>query len=616
MCEKCNDSKPIDSAESDEDQIFYCDVTGDETPKGDLQAVTSSGGVAMKVCPSELRENFFKCSDCGGYHHDDNQRYIENRDDVCDDCYCESYFHCDDCGCNHHQNDYNSTCDGGVCDNCIDNYERCEECGERSALNLSEGEECPNCGHCSYSDSEEDYGIIYHYDYRPDFVTFGTATKKSPFLGFEIEIESRNDREELAQHCNDSFIDCYLKNDGSLNDGFEVVSMPKTLEEHRESGYESAMKRAIELGGRSHNTETCGIHVHIDKSAMSEAHKVRFGMFFALCKPQLEVLARRDSQRWCEYKEITRNFRDYKENEGDRYEAINWLNRPTVEVRIFKGTLKYSTFMASMELCHAVYNFTMDKHSFSTHLNDKKVFNRFYKFVLKNRHEYMVLINYIDTKEYFTDEILNSAPNPAKGIYKTDTPKESLYKSLAMDNFSELSCQTLADFSSVLQETNESIQFSNLCTLLVNLNFSHSRILSVLQCFRESDILSERFNSDNRMYSLKEYLDSIRSDTLDSLTDTSRLRAHLGLSLLFGTSAVNSITQIAVDILPVGIYDRYEALIDALTTLNYTLEAIRDILDCIVASNFYGTHFNNNVRATDLVSYLAQLASRRYAVSF
>ncbi|MCU6720217.1 amidoligase family protein [Porcipelethomonas ammoniilytica] len=56
----------------------------------------------------------------------------------------------------------------------------------------------------------------------------------------------------------------YIKSDGSLDYGMELVSHSCSLEYYRQGmNWQKLMRKAAELGYRSHNTKTCGLHVHI-----------------------------------------------------------------------------------------------------------------------------------------------------------------------------------------------------------------------------------------------------------------------------------------------------------------------------------------------------------------
>ena len=47
----------------------------------------------------------------------------------------------------------------------------------------------------------------------------------------------------------------YIKSDGSLEDGFEIVSHPMTLEYHTEEmNWKEVLREAVSMGYRSHQT--------------------------------------------------------------------------------------------------------------------------------------------------------------------------------------------------------------------------------------------------------------------------------------------------------------------------------------------------------------------------
>ena len=50
----------------------------------------------------------------------------------------------------------------------------------------------------------------------------------------------------------------------------EIVTHPMTLDYHMHFCWERIMKRAIALGYRSHQTSTCGLHIHVNRNSLSE----------------------------------------------------------------------------------------------------------------------------------------------------------------------------------------------------------------------------------------------------------------------------------------------------------------------------------------------------------
>ena len=123
-------------------------------------------------------------------------------------------------------------------------------------------------------------------------------------------------------------------------------------------------EKAVELGYLSHRTATCGLHVHISRSAfgLDEAAQdsaIAQGALFLR-----EALGRAAQVqpphtppagavgRPLRIQGAARELLDYakKGYHGGRYTCVNLQNRDTVEFRMFRGTLKPSTILATLEL--------------------------------------------------------------------------------------------------------------------------------------------------------------------------------------------------------------------------------------------------------------------------
>ncbi|WP_312635403.1 hypothetical protein [Oscillibacter sp.] len=58
----------------------------------------------------------------------------------------------------------------------------------------------------------------------------------------------------------------YIKHDGSLNKGMEIVTHPMTLDYHKARMlWAAAMEMALAKGYYSHRAETCGLHVYVSR---------------------------------------------------------------------------------------------------------------------------------------------------------------------------------------------------------------------------------------------------------------------------------------------------------------------------------------------------------------
>ena len=127
------------------------------------------------------------------------------------------------------------------------------------------------------------------------------------------------------------------------------------------------MHTAINQGYRSHNTSTCGLHIHVNRSCLGERHDEqdeaisRILFFVESNWNELLKFSRRTEysmNRWAARYGFEKSGREilYKAKKGNngRYAAVNLMNYSTIEFRLFRGTLKYNTFIATLELVNLI----------------------------------------------------------------------------------------------------------------------------------------------------------------------------------------------------------------------------------------------------------------------
>lgn len=283
---------------------------------------------------------------------------------------------CDDCNSLEHQDDMRYAYDGdrAICESCCDrNYHWSDY---RDTYIHDDDED------------EDDNGLIGEYhssSERLEHIPSLHDKHKNPiYLGLELEMETNgSDRYTKAEQLlnaigryNDgknSHQYCLLENDGSLDDGFEMVTGWTGLDVHEQQlkFFENPF-----TGMRSHDTRTCGLHIHICKTGMSMSHASKLILFINESGNQklIRSIARRENPDYAKIKNKKADYRwlrDAKESStntkyqlmqlnADRYEALNFKNSNTVEFRMFKGTLKYSTIMACLEFTYASWHFARD----------------------------------------------------------------------------------------------------------------------------------------------------------------------------------------------------------------------------------------------------------------
>lgn len=171
------------------------------------------------------------CDFCGCEIADGYGMYVEG-DLLCNDCVDEQTVTCEHCGeviwsCNSVSD--HDTC---LCQECFDrHYHRCESCDRIINENDTYWENgLPYCCNCYEEICDEE---IEDYDYKPDPIFYGSGNR---FFGVELEINEGGKDNDNVRQLKDSanYRDerIYIKLDGSLNYGMEIVSHPMTLRYH------------------------------------------------------------------------------------------------------------------------------------------------------------------------------------------------------------------------------------------------------------------------------------------------------------------------------------------------------------------------------------------------
>ncbi len=312
------------------------------------------------------------CSHCGELIADENYGHI-NGEVICSDCierYCTT---CERCGALMWDSDSYGDDYTVLCRSCYENhYTRCYDCDVLIHNDDSyeyDGEYyCRECyDNVCYGDS------IHDYNYKPEPIFYGDAKR---YFGVELEIDIGGKdcayADEILAIANDSAEHIYIKSDGSLNDGMEIVTHPMTLEYHKNFCWNDIMHKAVSLGYRSHQTSTCGLHVHVNRNSFGESSQEqeevisRILYFVEHHWNELLKFSRRSEytmNRWAArygYEHTPKAIMDKaKKGNNGRYAAVNLCNYHTVEFRMFRGTLKFNTFIATIELVNRICDVAM-----------------------------------------------------------------------------------------------------------------------------------------------------------------------------------------------------------------------------------------------------------------
>lgn len=220
------------------------------------------------------------------------------------------------------------------------------------------------------------------------------------FMGFELEVEVDSyigDKSEklgnylTKQGVIDHF---YLKEDGSLDNGFELVSHPITLNYARKKLKLKKILKWLRSNGFE-SQDNCGLHIHIGTDFLSEEDIVKLRAFFSLNKYFLYVFSKREEidNNYCMYERFNLDRFISGEVPEDRYWALN-LNteQDTVEIRIFSSTLDENRFFAYLGFVDALVRYCK-KYTLKTIIqgqNSESSWNYFISWLVDYKRKYKI----------------------------------------------------------------------------------------------------------------------------------------------------------------------------------------------------------------------------------
>lgn len=362
LCESCY-----------EDGYCTCEDCGEVIACDDAVTIHDWRGNAVSyVCDDCADHNYYQCADCDQYFTEDAV-YTDSNDMVlCQHCYDWHDWHtCEDCGCFvRYPNEGDDEC--WYCDDCIGSHRR----GDDFSTHLDD------------AGSYDNGAAIHNYSFKPSAVIRKRMNEAERELTFGLELEVDGNDSALygraiptAQAIKDMTDRVYMKHDGSLSNGFEIVSHPGTLAHHMyEMPWKGICAKALKAGFRSHDAGTCGLHIHVGRAGLgsteAERNRTIRKVIILMNRYWTEIsrfTRRTDSQlnQWAERNGVSGYSLDREiddcwaeripicNNHSNRYHAINCENEATIEFRIFRGTLKRDTIIASIQLCWNICKYAM-----------------------------------------------------------------------------------------------------------------------------------------------------------------------------------------------------------------------------------------------------------------
>lgn len=364
---------------------------------------TNEGNNLQPEENEEEEEEIPTCPRCEETEEDCECSLCENCDEYLDHgCECQTCQNCDE----RFNSDGCERC--GYCQRCIDrgrvDHYTCDGCG---SCHNGDRHSCNNCGHAdccaSFSCSEESHcedccscrpSFVRSYSCReyPDSIP-ANAPRSFLYTGVEVETEANSD--SILTSASDKIHhkhghEVLMKEDGSLDNGIELVTGKYSLEA-QQALWPRLAETATKAGLRSWKHETTGLHVHLSRRFFSQLALGKFVVFVnsdnATIRRNLRKLAGRDSNSYACISKKTLCKAIHSDSE--RYEAVNLTNSATIEVRIFKGTLKASHILADIEFCHALAYWVRECSILRC-----ESWEEFWAYVLKNKKQYRNLVNF------------------------------------------------------------------------------------------------------------------------------------------------------------------------------------------------------------------------------
>ena len=240
-------------------------------------------------------------------------------------------------------------------------YQLCDECGLCFSRDYDMHHRDGDC-YCDECWEDMDPVIYEYHKYYDGYYPRSLARESPLFMGFELEVDDvREDCEDLASRVLDGDSTGVLHCEYDCTVAFEFISQPCTLEYHKNQHYNDWFLSELDGKCSSHDAGTCGLHVHVNKSFFDDRGYDRLKTILFFFKEELFQFSRR--QRWdygySDFGEIIRknNVTMHKAKNTKHYGHSTWFNEnnsSTYEFRFFRGTLRYETFMASLELVHNI----------------------------------------------------------------------------------------------------------------------------------------------------------------------------------------------------------------------------------------------------------------------
>lgn len=356
-----------------------CEFCGSRRPKEDNILKINLGKALLNFCDNDciILYGLKKCNHCSKWHNK-NELQESSRGHVCIPC-LSAFFH--------------------ICSECNNIYRLTDLLQSDS----SNDRICHNC-------HENSKKLIHDHSYKPIFSFQKMVWENTRYLGIELEIEipenysrskiadrikvwlSQQPKTKSGKKINKLV---YMKNDGSLNNGIEIVFHPFTLKAFHENFKLQPFLKFLQ-DNNAQISRNCGMHVHVSKEKLTTNQLLRGKWFFHKCEQFLKKFSDRSKFDYCRFDSVVRD--NPYEQEYGHYSVLNLgvENSKTLEVRIFNATLDYKKFLANLQFSDVFVDYIQNAPglTFFKTASSHIIWQDFIDYA-KRKNMYQILTSYI-----------------------------------------------------------------------------------------------------------------------------------------------------------------------------------------------------------------------------
>jgi hypothetical protein len=358
----------METVETDEtDGVLICADCGCEVDENDV--IIWNGKYYCSDCVS-------MCEECGKYYFScDSVSVNMGRYSgiVCSDCADSHFMVCENCGEYYYIADMTDTSNGWVCENCLEDYIQCPDCGtyvHGDNMCYSEIDNEYYCDDCLCNHERDENMVQSYHSGHNDGIQFYANHIDKPVntynlpekihMSFELETDkypNSNEYDECAEELSDGYGKwLHMENDGSLDNGIEIIIQPHSYDYLINSSFINHITDVVSShNGKSYHTNTCGFHVHVNKAYLNEYVSA---LIINKIPDAFLNFGQRSKLYGTTNLKLSNDEMDSIKRKSryglSRYNMVNVTNSHTTEFRFFKGTTCADTIKCYLMLVHTV----------------------------------------------------------------------------------------------------------------------------------------------------------------------------------------------------------------------------------------------------------------------